>query len=115
MSRKPHSNQGQDDGGPCPVDGKYHDQDDGSRTPVDIQNWPTEPPNGNDDYEGEESEYLVDVDTHHSILVVARSVDEAASKALGPSDDDQTTVAHDVHVCVHSGISDNECDHEDES
>ncbi len=78
--------------------------------PVDIKDWPTKPKG--DDYEGEESEYLVDIDTHHSILVVARSVDEAAAKALGPLDDDQTTVAHDVHVCVHSGISDNECDHE---
>ncbi len=68
------------------------------------------------DYEGEESEYLVDIDTHHSILVVAHSVDEAAAKALDGEDDmRQTTVAHDVHVCVHSGISSNECDHEDES
>ncbi len=106
---KPHSKQG-GDSGPCMVDGKYHERDD-SRKPVDIENWPAEP--GDDDYEGRESEYLVDIDTHHSILIVARSVDEAAAKALGPLADGQTTVAHDVHVCVHSGISDNECDHKD--
>ena len=82
--------------------------------PTNIVQFPVKPtePLG-DDYEGKESEYLVDIDTHHAILVVARSVDEAAAKALSSEDDiRQTTVAHDVHVCVHSGISDNECDHE---
>ena len=64
--------------------------------------------------EGEESEFLVDIDTHHSVLVVATDVDEAIAKVLSGEDDmNQTTVAHDVHVCVHSGISDNECDHEE--
>ncbi len=98
---------GQPHGNPC--------REGGSRTPVDIENWPTEP-RGGGSYEDEESEYLVDIDTHHAILVVARSVDEAAAKALSDEDDNgrTTTVAHDVHVCVHSGISSNECDHEDE-
>ncbi len=97
------------------VDGKYHDQGEQAGL-VDIQNWPTEPRDDNEgDSAGEEREYLVDIDTHHSILVVARSADEAAAKALNSEDDmNQTTVAHDVHVCVHSGISSNECDHEDE-
>lgn len=63
--------------------------------------------------ENAESEYLVDIETHHAILVVARSVDEAAAKALNGEDDAQIVVAHDVHVCVHSGISGNECDHEE--
>lgn len=68
-----------------------------------------------DDPEGEEHEYLVDIDTHHSVLVVAHDVEEAAAKALHDEADDMRTtiVGHDVHVCVHSGISDNECDHED--
>ena len=98
-----------------PHDKQCHDSVDSCQPVdiVDIQNWPMEP-RGEGDYESEESEYLVDIDTHHSILVIARSVDEAASKALGPLADDQTTVAHDVHVCVHSGISSNECDHEDD-
>ncbi len=63
----------------------------------------------------EETEYLVDIDTHHSILIVAHNPEEAAAKALHDEADDMrtTVVAHDVHVCVHSGISDNECDHEE--
>lgn len=72
---------------------------------------------GDPDEDGEEKiEYLVDIETHQSILVVALTVEEAAAKALlGDYDGDLTIVGHDVHVCVHSGISDNECDHEEES
>ncbi len=63
----------------------------------------------------EESEYLVDIDTHHSVLLVAHNPEEAAALAItGEETMNQTIVAHDVHVCVHSGISDNECDHEEE-
>ncbi len=62
--------------------------------------------------DGEESEYLVDIDTHHSVLLVAHNPEEAAALAItGEETMNQTIVAHDVHVCVHSGISDNECDH----
>ena len=68
------------------------------------------------DPEDEESEYLVDIETHSAILVVARNVEEAAAKALtGDGDTQQVVVSHDVHVCVHSGISANECDHEEEA
>ncbi len=89
----------------------HHDQDTekGETEGADITQFPVR-----DDPEGEESEYLVDIETHHSILVVAHNVDEAAAKALTSDDDmNQTVVAHDVHVCVHSGISDNECDHKE--
>ena len=69
------------------------------------------------DPEGEEREFLVDIDTHQAILVTATNVDEAIAKALNDEADDMrtTVVAHDIHVCVHSGISDNECDHEEEA
>ena len=67
------------------------------------------------DSESEEREFLVDIDTHHAILVTAMNVDEAIAKALHDDADDMrtTVVSHDVHVCVHSGISDNECDHKE--
>ena len=68
------------------------------------------------DSEDEEKEFLVDIDTHHSILVVALNAEEAVAKAiLGNYDEDLTIVGHDIHVCVHSGISDNECDHEEKA
>ncbi len=66
--------------------------------------------------EGDGIEFLIDVDTHHSVLVVATDVDAAIAKVLSGEDDmSQTVVAHDVHVCAHSGISDNECDHAEEA
>ena len=68
------------------------------------------------DSENEYSEYLVDIETHSAILIIARNVEEAATKALSNDDDiQQVIVSHDVHVCVHSGISDNECDHKEEA
>lgn len=98
----------------------HHDQNAGAsgRPPcATIERFPVQPQNHQDD-EGEGDEYLVDIDTHHAILVRATSADEAAAKALtgNPegSDLDMTTVAHDVHVCVHSGIGDSECDGHDE-
>ena len=82
---------------------------------ADITPFPIRTDDPNEDEE-EKSEYLVDIETHQSILVVALNVEEAAAKALlGNYDEDLTIVGHDVHVCVHSGISDNECDHEEES
>lgn len=86
------------------------------RQPDEGSNIAQFPRKGDKNYGGEEVEYLVDIDTHLSILVMAHDVDEAAAKALSSDDDpNQTTVAHDVHVCVHSGISSNECDHKEES
>ena len=62
----------------------------------------------------EESEYLVDIDTHTSVLLMAHNPEEAAALAVsGEATMTQTVVAHDEHVCVHSGISSNECDHEE--
>ncbi len=73
-------------------------------------------PGKNSMLEDDEQEFLVDIDTHHAVLVVAADVDEAIAKVLSGEDDmSQTVVAHDVHVCVHSGISDNECDHAEEA
>lgn len=62
-------------------------------------------------------EYLVDIDTHQTVLVRnATSPEDAVVKAVtgnpeGP-DGDLDVVAHDVHVCIHSGIIDGECEHE---
>ena len=82
---------------------------------ADITPFPIRTHDPNEDDE-EKSEYLVDIETHHAILVVALNVEEAAAKALlGNYDEDLTVVGHDVHVCVHSGISDNECDHEEKA
>lgn len=85
------------------------------RPPCVIEQFPVKPQNNQD--EGGEDEYLVDIDTHYAILVRATSADDAAAKALTGnqegSDFDMTTVAHDVHVCVHSGIDDNDCDGHD--
>ncbi len=99
-----------------------HDQqvDTGTKQPVGgpLNVFPLQPESDQDD--GDEwTEYLVDIDTHHTLLVRACSVEDAAAKALtgNPhgSDFDLHTVAHDVHVCVHSGIDDDEeCDHEEE-
>ena len=71
---------------------------------------------GDPEEESEFSEFLVDIETHSAIVVIARNVEEAATKALSDDDDiQQVIVSHDVHVCVHSGISDNECDHKEEA
>ena len=80
---------------------------------ADITPFPIRKPDPDD----QESEYLVDIDTHHSILVVALNAEEAVAKAILTENDDEerTVVGHDVHVCVHSGISDNECDHEEKA
>ena len=74
--------------------------------------------NGHDGEEDEEREYLVDIDTHQALLVRATTPETAVAKAvlytIESDDEDVTEVARDVHTCAHSGISDNECDHEDE-
>ncbi len=92
-----------------------HDELSRAPGPAVIEQFPVGPQDDQDAGEGDE--YLVDIDTHYAILVRATSVDDAAAKALTGhlnSDFDMATVAHDVHVCAHSGISENECDHDEE-
>lgn len=65
------------------------------------------------------NEYLVDVETHTVLLVKATTPETAASKALlhtiEPDDENVTEVARDVHTCVHTGIEDGACDHDEEA
>ena len=91
------------------------------RPPVEpLSVWPKKEENDNDD-EAETpgmDEYLVDVETHTALLVRATTPETAAAKAvlhtLEPETDGSVTeVARDVHTCVHSGIDDEECDHEE--
>ncbi len=66
--------------------------------------------------EGEEDKYVVDVETHVSVLVQATSPEAAAAKAVlhmvdAEEDGSVTEVGRDVHTCVHSGLDESEnCD-----
>lgn len=58
-------------------------------------------------------EYLVDIETHQTILVRhATSPEEAIAKAVtgnpDGSDLDLSEVGRDVHVCVHAGLDEDE-------
>ena len=78
------------------------------QTPV-VDVFPVRPENGQDDYEGEE--YLVDIDTHQTVLVRATTPETAIAKAvlhtIEPEEDGAVTeVARDVHTCIHTGMDD---------
>jgi hypothetical protein len=66
--------------------------------------------------EQDENEFLVDVETHVTVLVQATTPETAAAKAvlhtIAPETDGSVTeVARNVHTCVHSGLEDGEqCD-----
>lgn len=83
---------------------------------VDFKKFPVRPQEENP-VEGDE--YLVDIETHQTILVRrAESPEDAIVKAVtgnhDGSDLDLDVVAHDVHICIHTGI-DEECDHDEEA
>lgn len=67
-----------------------------------------------------ENEYVVDVETHVSVLVQATTPETASAKAVlhmvEPEEDGSVTeVARSVHTCVHSGMDDSDsCDHHGE-
>jgi hypothetical protein len=81
--------------------------------PANIQEFPVKPQENDP---GESGEYLVDIDTHQTILVQrAESPEDAIAKAVTGNPDgcdlDLDVVAHDVHVCIHTGMGDE--DHEE--
>ncbi len=63
-----------------------------------------------------EDEYVVDVETHVSMLVQATSPEAAAAKAVlymveTEEDGSVSEVGRNVHTCVHSGLDESEeCD-----
>ncbi len=63
-----------------------------------------------------EDEYVVDVETHVSMLVQATSPEAAAAKAVlymveAEEDGSVSEVGRNVHTCVHSGLDESEeCD-----
>ncbi len=66
--------------------------------------------------ESQEDEYVVDVETHVSMLVQATTPEEAAAKAVlhtvdAEKDGSVTEVGRSVHTCVHSGLEESDsCD-----
>lgn len=64
----------------------------------------------------EDSEYVVDIETHVTVLVQATTPETAAAKAvlhtIEPEEDGAVTeVGRNVHTCVHSGMDDSaNCD-----
>jgi hypothetical protein len=83
-----------------------------------IEQFPVRPHDDDHDDPAGGDEYLVDVETRLTILVRrAESPEDAIVKAVtgNPegSDLDLDVVAHDVHVCIHTGIDDCE-EHEEE-
>ncbi len=87
----------------------HHDQPTAATKMPVVDVFPVQPENGQDDGDGEE--YLVDIDTHQTVLVRnATSPEDAVVKAVTGNpegcDFDQDVVAHDVHVCIHTGMSD---------
>ncbi len=64
----------------------------------------------------DENEYVVDVETHVTVLVQATSAETAAAKAVLHTIDAEengsvSEVGRNVHTCVHSGMDDSEsCD-----
>ena len=63
-----------------------------------------------------ENEFVVDVETHVTVLVQATTAETAAAKAIlhtidAEEDGSVSEVGRNVHTCVHSGMDDSEsCD-----